>query len=502
MACLKRGRIYSRGSSNGSSNEMSSSASAGDLVGEIPAAELMRMGEDDKIAHQTFPTMDQRRNLNHVEVSYNTLPLERTCRNEAIESKTLCVSKIVEAPFKIFLSAIGMTTVLCSPLAVAKAGFVPSMVLVLLWAVITDISLLCLVKCARQSRNYNYEELVAIQLGVMGRRCFQAANLIYLALRISARLIIFSDLLSLVIEEFWPSTNGWAALTSLASVIIFPVLFLRSSGIFKYSSVVEGGTVLLLLCSLVVLMGNSSSDKDTAVRANEEPSVPVQLLARSANEAAFSIPLFAMMYQCQDHFLASYREIPSAHKWVFPWLVHLGIGMVSIVIIAYGLLGSITMGKDVNGNFLVDFQISPMVSIIAGAVSLVTIFGIPSDFFQLRKVVTRMMVQDIPHNIMRSRTTRKIMKWVGTPFMLLLITCLAVIIQDLEKCIGLAGSLGGIFLTSVFPGLLLASLQQGNLYTDTEKLMRISRLRWSALVLAGTSMGMATVSLMATLLAW
>ncbi|GAB5368125.1 hypothetical protein AAMO2058_001291400, partial [Amorphochlora amoebiformis] len=185
-----------------------------------------------------------------------------------------------------------------------------------------------------------------------------------------------------------------------------------------------------------------------------------------------------LVYFCHSNVLDLYRKMPKSHKWAFPWLIHLAMGLAAVVSIVFGYARTHHIApQDVTGNAFVGLNIisnSERIGLIA------------------------MEVMDI-ESIM---DTTEILEVIASPMLLASATIIALTIRDLAKITDLLGSSSGVLLSLVLPGLVYAAI-----YSTPYLDIKDHDKRWNGHRLGGFSIatfgvGLGTIGFLATVFSW
>eukprot|EP00667_Euglena_gracilis_P010113 EG_transcript_10285 len=200
-------------------------------------------------------------------------------------------------------------SVLSLPWAVARAGLVPGLAALLLWALVGDFTVFVLLRCARRGGFTSYEEVAAAAFGPQMRVVVGAFTLLLCWMVTAGYLILAGDTAVLTYDAIRggpPSPAGassWAK--ALVAIVVLPIALARSLHSLRFTCVLSVITILLLALLLAYKAATSSTVPPHGLR----PTPHYRLWPESPAGFLYTFSLFSGGYVCHFNVLAAHGEL-------------------------------------------------------------------------------------------------------------------------------------------------------------------------------------------------
>ncbi|XP_071439712.1 putative sodium-coupled neutral amino acid transporter 11 [Hetaerina americana] len=390
------------------------------------------------------------------------------------ESQSKEKTNLSMASFNYINSIIG-SGVIGMPYALHQAGFGLGLVLLLLMAIITDYSLVLMVRGAHLAAGraglvgtdggFSYPGLVYAAFGQPGYLFLAALQFIYPFIAMVSYNIIVGDTLTKVVaralgEE--ESTLSFVAhrevLVAIATIAVTgPLCLCRDVARLARASLLSLGCVLFILICLFIREGTMSTIVPTTDDAWQ--------FANTGIVPAIGIMAFAFM--CHHNTFLLYESIEGADQSRWDKVTHASVATAFVVSLTFGVVGYATFTGlsqgDLLENYCWDDDLMNVARVLFCATILLTF---PIECFVTRDVITSVLLpalSTLGHRIIPLAEASR--AWhVSVTLALLLLTYLLSMTTD---CLGIVLELNGVLaavpLAYILPALTYCKLEEGPL---------------------------------------
>lgn len=348
--------------------------------------------------------------------------------------------------FNLCASTLG-AGVLSLPYAMHQTGLVLGIFAVLMIAVITSFSLMCLIAASRTTGYESYEEL---SLRLFGPRMLLACQLCILLFGfgiIIAYVMVIGD----VAEPLLHLLPGWMT-RRLCMVIVWaclmlPLSFFPSLEKFRFVSFV--GVLSILYLTLAVLIHYRES--------LEEPRPPV-FLHRFNWGGNVLVAMSTLMFALTSHIQVPliYRDMGSPSEVTTNQVIIAAMMLIALMYSAVAAAGYAEFGEGVAPNILTMYDADKALYVRAAflAVAVSVIVAFPLNVFPCRFTLSHMLWSKSDSQI-PSKLSHLLTVIIAT-FALLLALC----VPNVSVVFALTGSTVSAFICFILPGLFITRLKQ------------------------------------------
>jgi len=363
------------------------------------------------------------------------------------------ISSMPSSVFNLTNTIIG-AGVLSLPAAFGISGLLLGIFLLLLIFCLSILSVIFLVKVTKHAggAGSSYREIAGLCFGKKG----MIISDICLFLSCFGALCFYLDIISDLIVPLVTYWTGREAevdrqrdlVLAIVSVILMPIISIRSLHHFRYSSFFSLLAVIYLMFVVVFRSTESLSDRNIDWRCTETSCLS---WANFTLDLFGAIPIITFAFTCQMNIFPIFEELlhptPKRMTGVSVW--SLSIAAVSYLIV--GVFGYMTFFDDVDGNILLNYEIDDPV-VIAGRIGL----GL-AIFFSYPLIA---------HSCLNSIDSlffaEKEFSWIRRIIFVVIVTmgslAVAIFVENVALIFGLTGSTAGMMISFILPSLFILVL--------------------------------------------
>lgn len=379
------------------------------------------------------------------------------------------------------------TGMLALPIAVYYSGAVTGTVLIIAMAVLSDISLVFLVKAAKESGTKSLQELGRYYYGPQGELIVNVSLVALLLCASLSVLIAIAELLTpiwrhaLQTEDYdhWYCREWFVMLLCVA--IIYPISIPSNLSPLKWSSSGAVISIFLVFIFMGIRFCQHGVTKDSKIDLFVDSPI-----------ATLALPIQGLAYASQFNVVGLYVELEE-HKKHINTVIHCSMVFTCIIYACFGLLGYLYFGQATGKySMILDGFHNDKLMLIAGAmISLTNILKMPLIILPFRSTVNLILFNKQDFGLAVSA--------IETVFLLGAIYVLARLVGDLALGLELSGPTVGVFVCFILPAMLCYK-------ADKEKWSKrliasyredhFTRTQITALVVAllGVLMGLASIA--------
>ncbi|XP_055619866.1 putative sodium-coupled neutral amino acid transporter 11 [Toxorhynchites rutilus septentrionalis] len=405
-------------------------------------------------------------------------------KNEQPKQETL--SSLPQASFNYINSIVG-SGVIGIPYAFHRAGFGLGLFLLIIVAVITDYSLILMVRCGHLSGRFSYPGVMEAAYGKGGYYLLSLLQFMYPFLAMISYNVVVGDTLSKVLVRLVPSWGSSMVAVRFGVVLVVTLFVIIPLCLYKNVSRLAKASFISLACVVIILV--TVVYKLLAGDYDVVPDTPESWrFAHSDLIPAVGIMAFAFM--CHHNTFLVYQSMKSATLERWEKVTHLSVGFAWLVAALFGIAGYSTFRALSQGDLLENYcWDDDLMNFSRVLFSISILLTFPIECFVSREIVRtqikRFYSQEVveydtdkdPSNVTGSEEDEKS---VATT---LVIVFAAFIISPYTECLGpvleLNGLLAAIPLAYILPGLAYIQLSPHSLFSQ-------EKLPAAGLVLFGT----------------
>ncbi|XP_035914226.1 putative sodium-coupled neutral amino acid transporter 11 [Anopheles stephensi] len=430
---------------------------------------LQRQGSDDSAEVNAFDDINS---------------LVKRDANQGKATETL--SSLPQASFNYINSIVG-SGVIGIPYALHRAGFGLGLFLLVIVAVITDYSLILMVRCGHLSGRFSYPGVMEAAYGKGGYYLLSLLQFMYPFLAMISYNVVVGDTLSKVLVRFVPSWGSSMGMVRFGVVLVVTIFVIIPLCLYKNVSRLAKASFLSLACVVLILMAVVyrllSGDYDVV------PNTPESWrFAHSDLIPAVGIMAFAFM--CHHNTFLVYQSMQNATMERWEKVTHISVGFAWLVAALFGIAGYCTFRALSQGDLLENYcWDDDLMNFARVLFSISILLTFPIECFVSREIVRTQIKRFYSQEVIEYDTDKDPSHVTGeeddrkSMITTLVIVFSAFIISPYTECLGpvleLNGLLAAIPLAYVLPGLAYIQLSPHSLFSQ-------EKLPAAGLVLFGT----------------
>lgn len=397
----------------------------------------------------------------------------------AHQSKRERTGTVLGSTFNLINSVLG-AGMLSVPFAVRSAGIVPAVVLLVVCAVMADVSLRLLCLSQYYGRGETFESLADKVLGPRWRITALIGKVVLSFGACVGYLVALGDLLPGLIQDWGIGSDRAVALTVATLGPILGLALLRDLSALWFTSAIA--VVSILYLTVVVI----------AQAVDVPPEVPADVTVELFDlkvDTLRSIGIFFYSFGCHMSSAALYVEMRDPRPANYFPVARYTVASTFVLYVTVGLAGYLTWGTETDANLFLNYADSNTLMTIgrwAMAVTLATTYPLVS--YVCRQVVHDLLYPEAPEMPTRLLVIETVCV-VGSTLLL------AVIIPDISTVFGVVGASAGVLLYFVLPCKYYLALLPSLPDLDARQQRRA---RWGVtflLLVSGTTGVVATVAI-------
>ncbi|XP_025415205.1 putative sodium-coupled neutral amino acid transporter 11 [Sipha flava] len=299
------------------------------------------------------------------------------------------------ASFNYINSIIG-SGVIGIPYAFNLSGVGMGVILLALVAIITDYSLVLMLRSAHISGSFSYQSLMKSAFGRPGFVVLSFLQFIYPFIAMISYNIIVGDTATKVLISLFslPHDSIFAQryfVIAMATIFITtPLCMLRNVARLAKASVVSFIMVLVIFVAIVV---RYKSLHDAMSTASEVGDIHTWDFARPGMIQAIGIMSFGFM--CHHNVFLLYDSIEGASQTIWNYVTHFAVTISFLLMVAFGLVGYATFGDLTQGDLLENYCWNDdLINISRLLFSLITLLTFPLECMVIKAVVDQTLRGD------------------------------------------------------------------------------------------------------------
>lgn len=269
------------------------------------------------------------------------------------------------------------------PLAFSRAGILPTLVLMVFGATITDFSLFCLVDASRKTGARTYGDVAMASFGSVAQVVTTTTLFIMLCGSLIAYQVLVRDIWSPVIFNLIPNSEKLAVTVGkrqadnmiLGGILIvgLPLLLKKDLHALRHTCYIGFTSCVLLMIAIVY----RAVEK---VVAPNTMSVAIQIKWYSTNpqDILFAFPIVVLCFFCSYNVLSVHSQLVNPTRDRIRAVLSWSMLICLCLFLAVGLCGYVYAGEATYDNILLNFEFSDK-AILAGRMGfcLTLMFGLP-----------------------------------------------------------------------------------------------------------------------------
>ncbi|XP_029725724.1 putative sodium-coupled neutral amino acid transporter 11 [Aedes albopictus] len=429
---------------------------------------LQRQGSDDSTEAAAFDDINSLMKQN----------------NESSREETL--SSLPQASFNYINSIVG-SGVIGIPYALHRAGFGLGLFLLVIVAVITDYSLILMVRCGHLSGRFSYPGVMEAAYGKAGYYLLSLLQFMYPFLAMISYNVVVGDTLSKVLLRLVPSWGTAMGPVRFGVVLVVTVFVVIPLCLYKNVSRLAKASFLSLACVVIILFAvvYRLMAGDYAV----VPDTP-ESWRFAHTDLIPAVGIMAFAFMCHHNTFLVYQSMRNATLERWEKVTHISVGFAWLVAVCFGIAGYCTFRALSQGDLLENYcWDDDLMNFARVLFSISILLTFPIECFVSREIVRTQIKRFYSHEVVEYDTDKDPSHATGAEeddksvATTLVIVLAAFIISPYTECLGpvleLNGLLAAIPLAYVLPGLAYIQLSPHSLWSR-------EKLPAAGLVLFGT----------------
>ncbi|XP_055530400.1 putative sodium-coupled neutral amino acid transporter 11 [Wyeomyia smithii] len=406
-------------------------------------------------------------------------------KNEESQASGETLSSLPQASFNYINSIVG-SGVIGIPYALHRAGFGLGLFLLVIVAVITDYSLILMVRCGHLSGRFSYPGVMEAAYGKGGYYLLSLLQFMYPFLAMISYNVVVGDTLSKVLVRFVPSWGNSMGAVRFGVVLVVTVFVIIPLCLYKNVSRLAKASFLSLACVIIILI--AVIYKLLAGDYSVVPDTP-ESWRFAHGDLIPAVGIMAFAFMCHHNTFLVYQSMRNAtlERWVK--VTHLSVGCAWLVAAFFGIAGYCTFRALSQGDLLENYcWDDDLMNFARVLFSISILLTFPIECFVSREIVRTQIKRFYSSEVVEYDTDKdpshatgeEDQKSVATT---LVIVFAAFILSPYTECLGpvleLNGLLAAIPLAYILPGLAYIQLSPHSLFSQ-------EKLPAAGLVLFGT----------------
>ncbi|XP_065351754.1 putative sodium-coupled neutral amino acid transporter 11 [Cloeon dipterum] len=385
-------------------------------------------------------------------------------------------SSIASASFNYINSIIG-SGVIGMAYALKEAGFGFGLILLLVVAVITDYSLVLMVRSGHLCGAFSYQGIMHAAFGRPGYILLSTLQFFYPFIAMVSYNIVVGDTVTKVLIRVFDMSHNSALthrelVTLVATLLItLPLCLQRDVARLSRVSFMSLVFVGLILAAII------------ARAPYMEPLVPpvADGWRFAKGDVVQAVGIMAFAFMCHHNTFLIYHSMEDASQRRWDTVTHISVGVSALISFAFGAIGYATFTDWAQGDLLENYCWSD--DLMNGArvlFSATILLTYPFECFVAREV--------LKNTVLCGRPDTTAMH-VSISLLLVLVTLLLSMITD---CLGIVLELNGILaavpLAYLLPAMCYCKLEQGSLFSKKKFPALLTALFGAIVAIMGTTM--------------
>ncbi|KAI5720347.1 hypothetical protein M8J77_005276 [Diaphorina citri] len=339
------------------------------------------------------------------------------------------------------------------PYALSKAGFGLGLFLLLVVAVVTDYSLILMVRSGHLSGTYSYQGIMEASFGYPGYVVLSLMQFVYPFIAMVSYNIVVGDTITKVSVRLFSlkATSLFARrdfVVGLATLFItIPLCLFRDLAKLARWSLASLVLVLFILMCILIRLGTI----EETVPETED----AWAFADTGMVPAIGIMAFAFM--CHHNVFLLYESIEGASQFVWDKLTHISVAVAFVVSLLFGIAGYATFTGNVQGDLLENYcWYDDLMNLARLAFSFTILLTYPIECLVTRSVL--LQVLNAYHSTDKQHVGFTLAIVLITYFISITTDCLGVVLE-------LNGVLAAVPLAFILPALSYLKLESGSIFS-------------------------------------
>jgi len=289
--------------------------------------------------------------------------------------------------------------VLTLPIAFAKAGIIPSTVLMIFSAIMTDFAMYILCSCARRTGGKSYGDVTRIAFGAKAEIAVTIMLTVFLCCVMVAFMVLVKDIWTPLIIHAVPALKTYCIdvwnvdpdVSSIPSdvflviviVLSLPLLFQKDLHALRHTCYVGFASLILLIVAISGKAYEVNFVTDVGIFQKK-----VKWMTDDINDIIFAFPIIALSFFSIYNVLSVHSSLVNPTRERVKFVLDSTIWICLILFYIVGLCGYLYAYEETKDNILLNFPLDyKMVAIGRLGFGFTLMFGLPLVFLPCREAL-------------------------------------------------------------------------------------------------------------------
>jgi len=289
--------------------------------------------------------------------------------------------------------------VLTLPIAFAKAGIIPSTVLMIFSAIMTDFAMYILCSCARRTGGKSYGDVTRIAFGAKAEIGVTVMLTVFLCCVMVAFMVLVKDIWTPLIIHAVPALKTYcidewnvdpdtSSIPSDVFLVIFivlslPLLFQKDLHSLRHTCYVGFASLILLIVAISGKTYELNFVTDVGTFQKK-----VKWMTDDINDIIFAFPIIALSFFSIYNVLSVHSSLVDPTRVRVKFVLDSTIGICLVLFFIVGLCGYLYAYEETKDNILLNFPLDyKIVSIGRLGFGFTLMFGLPLVFLPCREAL-------------------------------------------------------------------------------------------------------------------
>lgn len=290
---------------------------------------------------------------------------------------TASTSTSILGPIANLCSATLGAGVLSIPYCLYQSGLIVGVILLILSACSTILSIDWIVEAARKHSAATYEELIGKALGNRARRMAEVSILLFCEGVCVAYLIAVGDILSMLVGDQYRKL----AIILVWSLTMLPLSLLRTMESLQWASSIGIISIGLLVVAALQHAIQNHGQREMQLSSILWPADGLTSVLRA-------LPMIIFAFSCQVNVCAIYTELPT--KSSMKWVTRGAVAICSFLYLSIASICLLDFGAAVEGNILLNYDIrtsSVLIHVAFASMAAAVVMAFPLNVFPSRSAI-------------------------------------------------------------------------------------------------------------------
>jgi len=290
--------------------------------------------------------------------------------------------------------------VLTLPIAFSRAGIIPSTILMIFSAIITNFSMYILCSCARRTGGRSYGDVARKAFGAKAELFVTTLLFIFLCFVVVAYFVLVKDIWTPVLLKFFPSLSEWSihrwsydpAVSDVPSdvfligfiIISLPLLLKRDLHALRHTCYVGFVSLVILLYAIM----KQCYQKNFVTNSVHFGDQKIKWWHDDLNDILYAFPIISLSFFSIYNVLSVHSALTNPTRQRVKFVLDGSVAICFILFLAVGVSGYLYAYDGTMDNILLNFPLScHMILIGRLGYGFTLMFGLPLVFLPCREAL-------------------------------------------------------------------------------------------------------------------